>query len=97
MRKLFAILTMFFVSACGTKYPDMAIDQAPMKPNEVGVPRITVERIGVLGDALAYNGRRGIYIITDMKTGKEFIGISGIGVSETGGHRSGKSSVSDER
>jgi hypothetical protein len=39
----------------------------------------------------------GIYRIVDSKTGKEYIGISGVGISENGSHSSGKSSMSDER
>lgn len=59
--------------------------------------RVSIERIGVIEDDLAYSKRRGIYIITDKKTGKEFIGVSGIGISETSKHLAGKTPVSDER
>ena len=59
--------------------------------------RIKIEQIGSFDDYFAYNGMRGIYIISDQKTGKEFIGISGIGISETGLHLAGKAPVSDER
>lgn len=59
--------------------------------------RLSIERIGVIEDDLAYSKRRGIYIITDKKTGKEFIGVSGIGISETSKHLAGKTPVSDER
>lgn len=59
--------------------------------------RVSIERIGVIEDDLAYSKRRGIYIITDKKTGKEFIGVSGVGISETSSHLAGETSVSDER
>lgn len=59
--------------------------------------RVKIERISISIDALAYGGQRGIYIITDSKTGKEFIGISGVGIAETGSHRSGKQTIQDER
>lgn len=59
--------------------------------------RIAVTRIGVIEDSLAYGGRRGIYIITDTKTGKEYVGVSGIGISELGSHSAGKTVVGDER
>lgn len=49
-------------------------------------PRIQVTRIGVFEDNIAYSDRRGIYIINDSKTGREFIGISGVGIAETGSH-----------
>lgn len=59
--------------------------------------RFTVTRVGIFEDVLAYDDRRGIYIIKDQKTGQEFIGISGIGISELGSHSTGKSTYSDER
>ena len=60
--------------------------------------RIKIEQIGAFNDYLAYGGMRGIYIITDQKTGKEFIGISGIGISEIGFHSTdGITTIHDER
>ena len=49
-------------------------------------PRYSVERVGLFADTLAYHGQRGIYIIKDKDTGKEYIGVSGIGISEAGSH-----------
>lgn len=59
--------------------------------------RVKIERIGVFYDDIAYRGTRGIYVITDSTTGKEFIGISGVGITETGSHSSGKTRIQDER
>lgn len=59
--------------------------------------RFRVSRVGVFDDQLAYGGSRGIYVIIDTKTGREYIGVSGIGISELGSHSAGKSSISDER
>ena len=59
--------------------------------------RISVTRISVFKDDTAYDRQRSIYIIRDDETGKEFVGISGVGIAETGSHQSGKTSVSDER
>ena len=56
-----------------------------------------VSRVGVFEDSLAFKGKRGIYEIKDLKTGKSYIGVSGIGISEKGVHSSGKSSALDER
>ena len=69
---------------------------------QAGVPvqvsqRFVVVRQQVFNDDLAYGGERGVYVITDTKTGIEYFGVSGVGISELGTHRSGKSSVSDER
>lgn len=47
---------------------------------------VSVQRLAVFEDDLAYNNRRGIYIITDHKTKKSYLGISGIGISEVGSH-----------
>lgn len=59
--------------------------------------RININQIGIFRDELAYGYIRGIYIINDQKTGKEFIGISGIGISEIGSHIIGKTTIIDER
>ncbi len=58
---------------------------------------IVVVRVARMRDDLAYNGNRGIYRITDRRTGDTFIGISGIGIAETGSHLSGKVTRGDER
>jgi len=62
-----------------------------------GSDRVSVARIAVIKDDLAYRDRRGVYIITDTKTGQEFIGVSGVGISQTGSHMNGKTSVADEQ
>lgn len=63
--------------------------------------RFEVTRVGVFDDPLAYNNKRGIYVIRDKSTGTEFVGISGIGISETGSHSQTTGKVttkkSDER
>jgi hypothetical protein len=59
--------------------------------------RIQVELIGRFRDSLAYSSTRGIYVITDHKTGSEYIGISGVGITEVGSHLVGKVSTEDER
>lgn len=59
--------------------------------------RFKVERVGVFHDGLAYSGERGIYVITDTETRQEFVGVSGIGISELASHQSGKTRTSDER
>lgn len=64
-----------------------------MQPKQT---RVTVQRLGVFSDALAYNERRGIYIIRDTKTGKEFIGVSGVGIAEVGSHLVSKSVFAED-
>ncbi len=81
------------LSGCSPK-PDTPLDvQSPGLEN----PRFKVERVGVIRDELAYNNARGIYVIVDRETGKEYVGISGIGIAERGSHLVGKGRVSDER
>lgn len=87
------------LAGCGPD-PDMPMRQQSAAADAVRLQeqqRLQVTRIGVFRDDLAYNSRRGVYVITDAKSGKEYIGISGIGIQETGSHSSGKTSVSDER
>lgn len=63
--------------------------------------RFQVDRVAIFEDRLAYEDKRGIYIIRDVQTGKEYVGVSGVGISEIGSHlrSSGKHShtVQDER
>lgn len=60
--------------------------------------RVSVRKLTEFSDGLAYNDKRGIYLITDKQTGKEYIGVSGVGITETGSHGCGKSCTrQDER
>lgn len=58
--------------------------------------RITVERIAEFRDRFAYGERREILIIKDAKTGKEFIGVSGVGITETSRVPHGKTTTEVE-
>ncbi|MDI4633333.1 hypothetical protein J7U46_09765 [Pelomonas sp. V22] len=94
------IAAVAILAGCGPD-PDMEMrkrsQSAPPVAIADGAPRVTVERIGVFLDDLAYGERRGVYVIRDNATGKEFIGVSGVGITETGSHQSGKVRMSDER
>ena len=63
--------------------------------------RFKVDMVAKFDDNLAYDGIRGIYVIVDKQTKKEYVGVSGIGISELGSHHvlTGKSeyTVRDER
>lgn len=52
--------------------------------------RVQVRKISEFRDDLAYDDYRGVYIITDTRTGQEFIGVSGVGISAIGQHNCGK-------
>lgn len=95
--------SMGLLAACGPD-PDMPLRKHTAETKATALKendRVSVARVGVFEDDLAYGSRRGVYIILDAKTGKEYLGISGVGISETGCHMvsTGKSSycVSDER
>ena len=96
--------TSLFVAACIGVLMAMFLIKVSNKPAPIAEltespnGRINVTRIGTFRDGLAYESKRGIYIIKDNQTGKEYIGISGVDISETGSHRAGKSYViTDER
>lgn len=78
-------------------------DQEP-QPQQVPVAisngpetRFEVTKVAEFNDAYAYRGTRGIFVIHDRTTGREYIGVSGVGISEVGAHQSGKHTVTDER
>lgn len=76
------------LGGCGPS-PTMPMQNQTRNAKEVTAKddvRATVTRIGVFEDDLAYNSKRGVYLIYDNKTGKEYIGVSGIGISELGSH-----------
>ena len=60
-------------------------------------PRFEVTRVQKVYDSLAYDGKRGIYLIKDTETGATYFGVSGIGVTELGSHSNGKTRRTDER
>ena len=63
-----------------------------------GEDRFEVVLVSQFKDDLAYYGRRGVYIVKDKETGTQYVGVSGIGISELGSHQSGKNHrVRDER
>ena len=98
MKIFFSIicLCLFVLAVCE---PSVSYQQyREGKPVEIQTEdRIVVKRIAVIPDDIAYSDYRGVYLITDKKTGKEYIGLSGVGISESGSHQSGKTSIPDER
>lgn len=98
-----AICSLLLLAGCEQPSPDTqmqttspaAHNQPEMKP-AVG-PRFSVTRVGVFRDTIAYDSVRGIYVIIDSQTGAEYVGVSGVGIAETGSHRTGKATHEDER
>lgn len=92
MKKLMLLITICCIGC--TVEPDM--DLRTLKNAEID-NRFSVSRVGVFSDTLAYGERRGIYIIKDSISKKEYVGISGIGISELGLHSDGDDTIKDER
>lgn len=63
--------------------------------------RFSVTQVARFNDSDAYNSSRKIFLIRDKQTGSEYVGVSGVGISEVGTHAqsNGKQvmSVTDER
>lgn len=93
----FGLVGSMLIAACA-KPAYQEVEMKDYSPIETPTSqRVEITRLGVFHDGLAYDNKRGIYLIKDRETGKEFIGISGIGITEVGDHQSGKSRFEDER
>ena len=93
MKTLTSLFATLLISSCVREVPN----GTRMEDTHAQSGRFDVQRVSQFRDDLAYDKWRGIYIIKDSKTGKEFVGISGIGISELGRHQAGEIAVSDER
>ncbi|RKP44747.1 hypothetical protein [Pararobbsia silviterrae] len=106
---LAALVAAISLSGCNDNYPpdtplatqSPGAQAAPVPASSplhpVVAPRFSVARVGVFADGLAYGERRGIYVLEDSQTGKEYVGISGVGIAELGSHQVGKTQTEDER
>jgi hypothetical protein len=90
------IASAFLLSSCHQR-PVVDTQMGVSVPAAGNTSRVQVTRVGVIPDNLAYGGVRGLYVIRDTETGREFIGVSGVGITEVGSHNQGKSTVDDER
>lgn len=97
MKRIAVVAIAVALAGCGPE-PTMGMGVTGTVPNSwESNPRFSVSRVGVFKDDIAYDGRRGIYVVIDNKTGQEFVGVSGVGIAELGAHSAGKSRVQDER
>lgn len=102
MKKLFIAVmlpAMLALSGCSRQEDKVQYDRAVnvTQSQEPGPERFIVKRVQVVVDSLAYDGQRGVYILLDTQTNKEYVGVSGVGISELGSHQSGKTTYRDER
>lgn len=63
----------------------------------VVVERFRVMKVQMIRDPDAYKGLRSIYVIRDRVTNREYMGITGVGISDMGVHSIGKVNEVDER
>lgn len=94
MKKLI-LLAALALAGCdfgSTRVDSEARQMMPVNVND----RVQVVKIQEFMDDLAYEDVRGICVITDKDTGKEYIGVSGIGITETGRHSCGGKGCSRE-
>lgn len=69
------ILFALALAACSG--PDAGSGNTPPPPSpDVAPGRITVQRIKTVPDSEAYSGHRGVYVIRDNLTGREYIGYA---------------------
>lgn len=95
------LVAVFMLTACDRGPEPAKSTMAVSSQLSSDADRIKVTKMSEFRDILAYDNWRGVYLIQDQQTGKEYIGISGIGISEVGSHTQmvGKvqQSVRDER
>ncbi len=98
MKKLILILIAFSIAACADNSDQTNLINSKFESAE-NSDRFTVTKVSKFKDTDAYNQYRCIYLIKDNLKNKEYLGVSGIGVSELGSHPEGEegSPVADER
>jgi len=84
--KIFILLFVFLLSGCDTGPVPAKSTMAVSSQLSADADRIKVTKMSEFRDALAYDNWRGVYLIQDKQTGQEYIGISGIGISEISSH-----------
>lgn len=58
---------------------------------------VKIVKTGVFWDDNAYEHKRCSYKITDLETGRTYLGVSGIGIVETGSHSDGETNHVSEK
>lgn len=93
MKYLIYIAALMLLSGCELTQTEQKMEELKEHAGNVAAAspvqkadRFSVRLVQIVRDDLAYNDRRGVYVITDHDTGKTFIGVSGIGISEIGSH-----------
>lgn len=95
IRTALILSTLAVLIGCQPQEPDVQMLDQPTVHAEP--PRFEVVRVQRFSDDLACGNEHGIYIVRDKKTGQKYLGVSAIGISENGRHRSGENSTTNER
>lgn len=69
----------------------------PTVQTSPGNQRVIIEYHQSFYDTTAYGNFRAIIVVKDTVTGKEYLGVSGMGITEVGSHSSGKTQIEDEK
>lgn len=72
--KRFIVIGLLIVCGC--------VPEATHELNSKIDQRFSIDMVAVFNDPLAYHDKRAVYILKDKETNKEYIGISGVGISE---------------
>lgn len=84
MKKIVLLALCMVITAC---IPEPTMHMVLESDNPQQSSRFSICRVDVFKDSIAYRGLRGVYIIVDKQTGKEYVGISGVGIAERGGNK----------
>lgn len=84
--KLLAAVSLLLMAGCDNGPEPAKSEMGLASQLSAGADRITVTKLSEFRDGLAYNDWRGVYLVKDKQTGQEWVGISGIGISEVGSH-----------
>jgi hypothetical protein len=59
--------------------------------------RFSVTLAGEFYDNIAYGSKRGIYVLRDSETGRDYVGISGVGIAEISSHSESNGKTSSQK
>ena len=82
---LFLMLSCLCAACDSTSSPALVMEEKHRSTLPVEA-RFHIVRYAVFEDSLAYDGKRGIYLIEDRETSRTYVGLSGIGITEVGDH-----------
>jgi hypothetical protein len=98
---LLSVVPLCVVVGCvptpAVKAPEISLTEGSPELVAAAGSRFQIHKEATFRDELSYHRERAVYILTDTETGKQYVGIGGVGISELGDHTQGKQTVEDER